>query len=747
MKGNNFLIGNGELLTSPVTVSLGYSEKNYPYSLQESIKRLTTQFTDCIGKLDKLPEHARPGGFAVQLFTLNPDFLAKSYFPSSLLRGLDLYAIGSRGRHITAEKRGTTSANKEGITTEIYVAGSMDAFRSIPNKINAFLEESAEADDLRKIEEINIPFPIQQSIFEIPKESNAYFEVALNLLEQGSGNLDLRSSFLNYAKDCSIQLYTSHAFRTGNLWFVPAYGQRKNIEILAKFAFIRTIRLVPKFRDFGKSFDVNSGSKGIILPDGPPITNDISVAILDGGLPAEHQIGNWLVAYHKLDEEAEDIYMATKHGLGVSSAFLFGPLNSNVIAPRPWAPISHFRIYDSNTVQENPLELYSTLGFIEQVLMAKSYEFINLSIGPDLPICDQDVHAWTSVIDGLLSDGLTFMTIAAGNNGEADRSTGNARVQVPSDCVNALAIGSANNDSADWTRASYSALGPGRLPGIVKPDLLAFGGSEESFFHVLAENRNNTVEPKCGTSYAAPNVLRTAVAVRASLGKESLSLLGIKALLIHKADQKELDTSEVGWGKIPSEIEDIILTPNQTTSIVYQGELEPAKYLRAQIPFPKQTIPGKVTITATICYATKVDPEHSDAYTRAGLSVIFRPHKDKIKSEDSKHPLSRSFFSSNRYLCEEQLRSDVGKWETVLKAKTTLLASSLKEPCFDIHYNARAFGGLSSTRDQIRYAIIISLETTRDVDLTQMILDEYPVLVPIEPKLHIPVSASRVSIK
>ena len=45
--------------------------------------------------------------------------------------------------------------------------------------------------------------------------------------------------------------------------------------------------------------------------------------------------------------------------------------------------------------------LYKTLGHIETILLSRQYEFINLSLGPDLPIEDQDVHAWTAVIDSV----------------------------------------------------------------------------------------------------------------------------------------------------------------------------------------------------------------------------------------------------------------------------------------------------------------------------------------------------------
>ncbi|WP_407470007.1 S8 family serine peptidase [Xanthomonas campestris pv. raphani] len=94
------------------------------------------------------------------------------------------------------------------------------------------------------------------------------------------------------------------------------------------------------------------------------------------------------------------------------------------------------------------------MGFVEEVLLSRQYQFINLSLGPDLPIDDTDVHAWTSVIDDLLSDGDTLMTVAVGNNGEMDRAVGNARVQVPADAVNALAVGAANNTDDTWGEGS-----------------------------------------------------------------------------------------------------------------------------------------------------------------------------------------------------------------------------------------------------------------------------------------------------
>ncbi|HEY2406448.1 MAG TPA: hypothetical protein VGI10_10625 [Polyangiaceae bacterium] len=37
------------------------------------------------------------------------------------------------------------------------------------------------------------------------------------------------------------------------------------------------------------------------------------------------------------------------------------------------------------------------LGVVEEVLLSPQYQFVNLSLGPDLPVEDTDVHACRSV--------------------------------------------------------------------------------------------------------------------------------------------------------------------------------------------------------------------------------------------------------------------------------------------------------------------------------------------------------------
>lgn len=386
----------------------------------------------------------------------------------------------------------------------------------------------------------------------------------------------------------------------------------------------------------------------------------------------------------------------------------------------------------------------TVLGFIAEPehdtlaeVLGSGYEFLNLSLGPDLPIEDSDVHAWTAVLDTLLSDGGTLMTVAVGNNGERDAVDGLNRIQVPSDSVNALSVGAANRTTAEWARASYSACGPGRSPGRRKPDIVTFGGSPKEYFHVARQNRKPQLSATMGTSFAAPYALRTAVGIRAVLG-DSVHPLTIKALMVHAAQNDPGDLSaEVGWGRLPEDINEIITCGDGIARIIFQGRLRPGKYLRAPIPLPLIQLTGNVRLTATFCYASPVDVEDAAAYTKAGLGITFRPHVDKVAGKQIK---TGSFFSTSTFRTEQEQRTDVGKWETVMHASKDMRGSSLKGATFDVHYNARDGGAPAGMGTElIQYALVLTVQAPRHAHLYDDILTSHSVLKAIEPLVTLPI--------
>lgn len=737
MNQPNFLIGRGELLTHDIKGPKRSMGKTEVYTLAQARQRLAPQFAKAAEAIDALPAEACPGDFGVARLMMNPSFIARSYFPTGMLRAIGLESIGSRTVKVTPDAWTKKGEPRECTTTELFVAGKRRAFRSIIERTQEFEVQADEAADLTHIEQFTAFAPAER-ITSFGGSKDRFFEVGIHLIPDEDPAV-VQRPFVTFAEAAGLKVHADLEFTTGNLWFLPVEGGRGAIEKLAQFVFVRVIRPVPKLRGFRPILRTTGIALHCNLPVELALSSEPRVAILDGGLPEHHPISPWIRNYRRLDESAADDPDGPDHGLGVTSAFLFGPIKPGGTAQRPFAPVDHLRVLDDDAKTEDPLELYRTLGFVEQVLLSRSCEFINLSLGPDLPVEDREVHAWTSVIDDLLSDGDTLMTVSVGNNGERDRESGNARVQVPSDCVNALAVGAADtNDDGKWSRAAYSAVGPGRSPGVVKPDLVAFGGDPEKYFHVLTPGAKPTLGPQLGTSFAAPYLLRSAVGIRAILGAD-LSPLAIRALLVHAADPKGHDKTEVGWGKVPEEIMSVITCPDGVARVVYQGELKPGKYLRATLPLPTGGLTGNVRLKATFCYASPTDPQDAAAYTRAGLEVVFRPNDEKVK-DGKANAATKGFFDLKKYATEQERRSDLGKWETVLHGDKTLRGSSLKNPVFDIHYNAREAGGRATGAEKIRYALIISVEAPKHADLYNEILRAYSkTLVPIRPQVSLPI--------
>ena len=295
------------------------------------------------------------------------------------------------------------------------------------------------------------------------------------------------------------------------------------------------------------------------------------------------------------------------HGVGVTSALLYGSLAHGQSLPQPFTSVDHYRVIDAETAHDPQGHYFDVLNRIMNVLQQDNYQFVNLSLGLFVPIEDEEIHVWTASLDEHFSDGRTLVTVAAGNTGENDWDAGNARIQAPADGVNVLSVGAADCENEKWSRATYSSIGPGRSPGLVKPDVLAFGGSKKFPFWIPDSLQQGQTVPIQGTSFAAPLALRAAIAIRTRLGPV-IKPLALKALLIHHSEPLAFEQREVGWGRVPTDFEQMITCPDGTVHVLYQGSLEPGKYLRAGIPpLPAGGVSGDVKLRVTFCYASEIN--------------------------------------------------------------------------------------------------------------------------------------------
>lgn len=117
-------------------------DKVPPYTFSQAKARLTPLLEDLVNKLDSLPADACPNEKAIATVTLNPEYIAKSYYPTELLRSVGLETVGSRGRRITPEQKSKGRTPEEVTTTELFLLGTRSAFRKWANEISSWTENT-----------------------------------------------------------------------------------------------------------------------------------------------------------------------------------------------------------------------------------------------------------------------------------------------------------------------------------------------------------------------------------------------------------------------------------------------------------------------------------------------------------------------------------------------------------------------------------------------------------------------------
>ena len=240
----------------------------------------------------------------------------------------------------------------------------------------------------------------------------------------------------------------------------------------------------------------------------------------------------------------------------------------------------------------------------------------------------------------------------------------------------------------------------------MKPDLVAFGGEGEAGFRVLAPGRNLKVVNQMGTSFASPYLLRQAVELRI-MGGDDLSLLSIKTLLIHHADRGENDSAEVGWGRPPA-ASDILNGYADTLRYLFQGRLEPGKFLRADLPKPFAGYSEPVKIKATFCYKPPVDSYDPSSYTKAALDICFVPDINAEPDQKGHLPV-KVFFDMDGGVLDENQDAEAILWANIKCNENEMEPSILSAPSFDVRHVDRGSG---SVPDSIEYSLIVDVRPT-----------------------------------
>jgi hypothetical protein len=237
-------------------------------------------------------------------------------------------------------------------TTQLFVAGTRAAFARLPSIASELIEGTKLGIQLAEIETFDLMTPEDRIRGEI-KATTSVFEVGLHLLP-GSGPDEVRVRFDRYAKKFGFQVNHEWQFPVGRMLFLAVAGPASKIPTLARFSMVRAIRTMPAIRGARPMPRGTPVSVNFTLPPAAPLSDEPSVAILDGGLPKDNVVKRFVGRYLKSDDLAKDVEDYNEHGLGVTSAFLFGPIEPGAIAQRPFAAADHFRVLDALSDEEDP---------------------------------------------------------------------------------------------------------------------------------------------------------------------------------------------------------------------------------------------------------------------------------------------------------------------------------------------------------------------------------------------------------
>ncbi|AWG77379.1 S8 family peptidase [Vibrio parahaemolyticus] len=710
--------------------------KLMPYNYTEAKGRIYHQLEDTIKHFNELPPSSSPDGKVVSKITLHPSFLAKSYFPKKLLSQYDFKNLGSKEVILEPEKVATEKQKGVPLSTSMYfISGSKDNYQRLITDIqNDTLIDGCDT-DLVKLEEISF-FDADEKITENALQQTSHEQAYEVVLHASRENQEVINSFMTYIENLGGVVFHQHTRTIKGLTFCFVSIDPKLVSELAKFVYVRVVRIVPELRLSDRVKDIQKPPVSVhrerSYDDSITHTN---VAIFDAGLFEEDLDRDEIRYFDLTDLDGEDDPDNLLHGSLVTSAFVFGDAEE-VVRSSEFLNVDHFKVYSQN--DESSIGLVRVLDRIESVLRTKKYKFANISLGPEIPCPDDEPSLWSSTLDDIASDGDILIFVAVGNQGALNNTKfgkAYARVQPPADMINGISVGSADSKKDKWGRASYSCIGPGRRPGYIKPDILCFGGDTEEKLRLVSLS-DFSIKPVMGTSYSTALMTRLAAKVDL-LTNHKLNVATIRALILHNAELGARDKVECGWGRVLIDAEDVVFcSPNKVT-LIYQGQLENATGIRAALPCPS-TLPDKakkLSLDATMCFYTDVDQQHTSSYTKAGIEVTFRPDRHNVK-EGASQANTRSLFTKKKILGDEQsLREDAHKWETCFKVHDNIMTKGISMPMFDIRYLTREEGRPISLKDlkPMNFSLVVTLSVKdSSCNLYQDILNEYDLLVPLE---------------
>jgi hypothetical protein len=722
------------------------------------------EVSSALERFAALPVRYRLKDEAVLCLRLHPDMLAKSYDPQAIFAHVpELTNVGSRNYRVATAHVAQTKRIKKRLEQHlrettgrlVFVRSNDAGFRRLLRVLDQPEHDLGETfcREVRSIEKFDLLSPVEQL---------AAFERAWRDWEEGRVEIVLHPSHYSESEQTHFlkELFREQgvawgrpnvAFYENGPLFISCHLTRAALQAVSGANPLRTAHPLEL-----KGFEPLRSVSTFPTPPPPVVTTrlTIKVGMFDGGVDVRHPLLRGHV------EEDQSLSIKTKtapdavaHGTAVAGALLYGSLNGyNVSQPLPAPAVSvvSFRVLPTSDPAD--VDLYESINVIEAAVPSrKDIRVFNISFGPRGPIADDMISRFTYALDLLAMTHKVTFCVAVGNDGEVGGEL--SRIQAPSDLVNGLGVGAYAERKAGKVHAPYSCRGPGRECGKLKPDVVAFGGCDQTPIHLIAVTPG-VKALSAGTSFATP-IAASLCGQAAESFDRSTALLG-RALLIHTAEHPDGEPDVLfGHGVVADALDEIVRCDDKEVTVVFQGDIPPKKTVRLPIMLPPNLVTdGKVRIKWTIAALPPVAPNHPADYTAMCIEDTFYPNNQihtysprVVSSADrprrlhthadvaeiaallargwkkSAMPVSES---ANQYPTEGE-RRDQYKWEPIVRREKTKLASSLHEPVLVLHAIPRH--GVSNRLD---YVALVTISAPRfHGDLYDAVVRRFHALQPV----------------
>src|ERR1700691_816193 len=245
-----FFLGYGERLTERVAPPGGGGGPEPAYSFQDAVVRLRPMVQEAAHELQALPAGACPRNEAVGVVTLHPQWMAKSYHPQQLLEEYQLRQVGSRPVAVQPEKWTRKSEPEPTPSTELYLAGRRESFVTWADELE--ISPVHISDQIRRVEAIRAPVPEERIRGIAPEQFGSTKAILLEVVLHASDEYRdqyILAGFRSYARSLDASADLDSRFHVGGLCFVPVEAAPEVVSELARFAFLRVARPMPRLRD------------------------------------------------------------------------------------------------------------------------------------------------------------------------------------------------------------------------------------------------------------------------------------------------------------------------------------------------------------------------------------------------------------------------------------------------------------------------------------------------------------------